>query len=114
MADTTRDVSHEDQMSVICRYVGPDRAVHERLIDLKEVREKIGDGQAIAIIQSVDQNGSDNILLFNRTILRTVCHGNTMVHKHLPLGYWTEKYHINHAKAIVQIPSMNMPVKLVQ
>ena len=60
MADTTPDVSHKDQMSVICRYVNQDGAVHERLIDLKEVREKTGGGQANAIIQSVDQNGLDN------------------------------------------------------
>ena len=60
MADTTPDVSHKDQMSVICRYAGPDGAVNERLLDLKEVREKTGDGQAIAVIQSVDQNGLDN------------------------------------------------------
>ncbi|CAB3994785.1 zinc finger MYM-type 1-like [Paramuricea clavata] len=37
-----------------------DGAVHERLLDLKEVREKTGEDQAIAIIQSVDQNGLDN------------------------------------------------------
>ncbi|CAB4011746.1 zinc finger MYM-type 1-like [Paramuricea clavata] len=60
MADTTPDVSHKDQMSVICRYVDHDGAVHERLLDLKEVREKTGEGQATAIIQSVDQNGLDN------------------------------------------------------
>ena len=51
MADTTPDVSRKDQMSVICRYVAQDAAVHERLLDLKEVT---------AIIQSVDQNGLDN------------------------------------------------------
>ena len=63
MADTTPDVSHEDQMSVICRYVDQDGAVHERLLDLKEVREKTGHGQACAIIQSVDQNGLDNKII---------------------------------------------------
>ena len=60
MADTTPDVSHKDQMSVICRYVDQDGAVHERLLGLKEVREKTGHGQATVIIQSVDQNGLDN------------------------------------------------------
>ena len=60
MADITPDVSHKDQMSVICRYVDLDGAVHEHLIDLKEFREKTGDGQATAMIQSVDQNGLEN------------------------------------------------------
>ena len=50
MADTTPDLNHKDQMSVICRYVYQDGAVHERLLDLKEVREKTGHGQATAII----------------------------------------------------------------
>ena len=47
MADTTPDVSHKAQMTVICRYVDQDG-------------EKTGHGQATAIIQSVDQNGLDN------------------------------------------------------
>ena len=50
MADTTPDLNHKDQMSVICRYVYQDGAVHECLLDLKEVREKTGHGQATAII----------------------------------------------------------------
>ena len=60
MSDTTPDVSHKDQMSVICRYVNHDGTVHERLLDLKEVRDKTGRGQATATIQSVDQSGLDN------------------------------------------------------
>ncbi|XP_028407525.1 uncharacterized protein LOC114530139 [Dendronephthya gigantea] len=60
MADTTPDVSHKDQMSVVCRYVDHDGAVRERLLDLKEVRDKTGEGQATATIQSVDRNGLNN------------------------------------------------------
>ena len=39
--------------------VDQDGAVHEHFLDLNEVREKTGHGQATAI-QSVDQNGLDN------------------------------------------------------
>ena len=115
MADTTPDVSHKGQMSVICRYVDQDGAVYERLLDLKEVREKTGHGQATAIIQSVDQNGLDNkSIAFQSYDFTNICRENTMVHKQLSLGYLTEKYHTYHAKAIVQILSMNTLVKLVQ
>ena len=59
MADTTPDASHKDQMSVITRYVNDNGVVCERLVDLKEVRDKTGAGQAAAVIASVDQNGMD-------------------------------------------------------
>ena len=59
MADTTPDTSHKDQMSVITRYVNDNGVVCERLVDLKEVRDKTGAGQAAAVIASVDQNGMD-------------------------------------------------------
>ena len=73
MADTTPDVSHKDQMSVICRYVDQDGAAHERLLDLKEVREKTGYGQAAAIIQSVD-----------RAVARTLIGGGVYSYIHVP------------------------------
>ena len=60
MADTTPDVSQKDQMSVICRYVDVNGGVRERVIDIKEVRDKTGEGQASAVIQSVDNKGLDN------------------------------------------------------
>ena len=101
-------------MSVICRYVDQDGGVHERLLDLKEVREKTGHGQATAIIQSVDQNGLDNKSIAFQSYNFTVCRENTMVHKQLSLGYLTEKYHTYHAMGIVQILSMNTLVKPVQ
>ena len=46
-------------MSVILRYVNDNGVVCERLVDLKEVRDKTGAGQAAAVIASVDQNGMD-------------------------------------------------------
>ena len=59
MADTTPETSHKDQMSVIMRYVNDNGVVCKRLVDLKEVRDKTGAGQAAAVIASVDQNGMD-------------------------------------------------------
>ena len=56
----TVDISHKDLMSVISRYVDQGGVVHEHLLDLKEVREKTGDGQATTILQSVGQNGLDS------------------------------------------------------
>ena len=60
MADTTPDVSQKDQMSVICRYINVNGGVCEHVIDIKEVCEKTGEGQASAVIQSVDNKGLDN------------------------------------------------------
>ena len=59
MADRTPDTSHKDQMSVITQYVNDNGVVCERLVDLKEVRDKTGAGQAATVIASVDQNGMD-------------------------------------------------------
>ena len=39
MADTTPNVSHKDQMNVICRYVDHDGAVREHLFDMKGARQ---------------------------------------------------------------------------
>ena len=60
MAHTMPDVSQKDQMSVICRYVDVNDCVRERVINMKEVRDKTGEGQASAVIQSVDNKGLDN------------------------------------------------------
>ncbi len=60
MADTTPDVNHKDQMSVICRYVNESawcgmRASYRS--DLKEIPTKTGADQAAAIISTVDSHG---------------------------------------------------------
>lgn len=60
MADTTSDVNHKDQMGVICRYVNESGVPCERLIHLKDVRDKTGAGQAAAILLSIDNNGLDS------------------------------------------------------
>ena len=60
MANTAPRVSQKDQMSVICRYVDVNGGVRECVIDIKEVRDKTGEEQASAVIQSVDNKGLDN------------------------------------------------------
>ena len=52
--------------------------------------------------------------LFNRTILRTVCRGNIMVHKQLSLGYLAEKYHTYHAKGIIQAAATGLLAKVLR
>jgi hypothetical protein len=44
MADTTRDVSHVDQLSVSVNAEGNPQ---ERLVDIKVIHDKTGDGQGI-------------------------------------------------------------------
>ena len=117
MADTSPDVSHKNQMSVICRYVDQDGAAHERLLDLKEVRDKTEHSQATAIVQLVDQNGLDNKSIDrfqSYDFTRTVCRGNTMVHKQLSLGCLTEKYRTYHAKGIVQAAATGLLAKVLR
>ena len=47
MADTTPDVSHVDQLSVVARYVNAEGNPQERLVDIKVIHDKTGDGQGI-------------------------------------------------------------------
>ena len=53
MADTTPDTSHLDQLSVVLRYVTPSCVVRERLVDMRDIDNKTGDGQATAILESL-------------------------------------------------------------
>lgn len=56
IADTTPDVSHRDQLAVVARYVDLDSNLPvERLVDIKDVKDKTGDGQAQEIVASVDR-----------------------------------------------------------
>ncbi|CAB3989752.1 zinc finger MYM-type 1-like [Paramuricea clavata] len=60
IADTTPNVSHTDQMAVVARYVCPDSGLPtERLVDIKDINDKTGDGQALAIIASLDRKCLD-------------------------------------------------------
>ena len=60
MVDTTPDVSHKDQINVICKYFTESGVPCKRLIDLKDVRDRAGAGQAAAITSSVNSQGLDS------------------------------------------------------
>jgi hypothetical protein len=54
IADTTPDVSHVDQLSVVGRYVDKDR-----LIDIKEIHDQTGEGHAQGILSSLNEKSID-------------------------------------------------------
>ncbi|CAB4017034.1 Hypothetical predicted protein [Paramuricea clavata] len=51
--DTAPDTSHLDQLSVVLRYVTPSCVVRDRLVDIRDIDSKTGDGQATAILESL-------------------------------------------------------------
>ena len=57
IADTTPDVSHMDQLSVVARYVDQERHAQERLVDMREIQDKTGEGHATGILAALDENG---------------------------------------------------------
>jgi hypothetical protein len=56
MADTTPDVSHQDQLSVCLRYVDSSGEVSERLIAVCEALDKTGLGIAEKIKEVLEKN----------------------------------------------------------
>ena len=46
IADTTPDVSHADQLSVVARYVDQEGHAQERLVDMQELEDKTGECHA--------------------------------------------------------------------
>ena len=54
IADTTPDVSHVDQLSVVARYVDKEGGPQERLVDIKEIHDKTGEGHAQQILSSLN------------------------------------------------------------
>ena len=46
IADTTPDVSHADQLSVVARYVDQEGHAQGRLVDMQELEDKTGEGHA--------------------------------------------------------------------
>ena len=59
IADTTPDVSHVDQLSVVARYVDKDGNPQERLVDIKEIHDKTGEGHAQGILSSLNEKSID-------------------------------------------------------
>ena len=60
IADTTPNVSHMDQLSVVARYVDQDGHARERLVDMREIQDKTGEGHATGILAALDENSSSS------------------------------------------------------
>ena len=57
MADTSPDTANTDRLVVAVRYVNTDNEPRERVIEMKETRDKDGKGQAKDILTSLISNG---------------------------------------------------------
>lgn len=65
MADTTPDVSHDDQLSIVVRYVNDAGIVSERLLDIIVATDKTGAGLASTILNCLNGHQvSTNNLIF--------------------------------------------------
>ena len=51
MADTTADVSHLDQITLVIGYVNTEFEIQERLVKISELKEKSGDAFTLKVIQ---------------------------------------------------------------
>ena len=109
IADTTPDVSNDDQLTVAVRYVNEEGTPRERLVETKKVTDKTGAGLAKAVLESFQErkintdsirfqtydsasamsgkyNGAQKGLseLLDRTIIYTPClpHGSNLAVEH--------------------------------
>ena len=57
LADTTPDTSHQDRLSCAVRFVGCNGEAEERLLEVKELKDKTGLGHAKAILATIDTAG---------------------------------------------------------
>ena len=57
MADTTHDLSHADQISLIIRHVDEKFQVQQRLLKISEINVKTGDGFAEKVIRMLNDLG---------------------------------------------------------
>ncbi|XP_028394420.1 uncharacterized protein LOC114518605 [Dendronephthya gigantea] len=67
MADTTPDISNKDQLAVAVRYLDTNDQRVERLIQVKEVTDKTGEGMANAPLSSLAECKIDNSTLCFQT-----------------------------------------------
>jgi hypothetical protein len=58
IADTTPDVSHVDQLSVVARYVDQEGHVRECLVGMREIEDKTGEGHAQGILAALNENST--------------------------------------------------------
>lgn len=63
MADTTPDVSNKDQLAVAVHYLDKDGTPAERLVQVKEVTDKTGEGLAQEILSSIAESKIDKDML---------------------------------------------------
>ena len=59
IAGTTIDVSNDDQMAFVVRYVSEEGKPRERLLETKKVMNKTGEGLAKAILQAAQERNLD-------------------------------------------------------
>ena len=59
-ADTTPDVTHQDRISNVVRFVNSDGDPCERLIEVKELLDKTGEGHVDSLLASIHKNGLDS------------------------------------------------------
>ena len=71
MADTTPDVSNEDQHTVAVRYVNEYGKPCERLLETKIVHDKSGAGLAKAILESAQKRETKQILVLHQCLENT-------------------------------------------
>jgi hypothetical protein len=55
LADTTPDVAHADQISLIIRYVDAEFRIQERLLKISEISSKTGDGFSQKVLAMVTE-----------------------------------------------------------
>ena len=58
-ADTTPDVTHQDRISNAIRYVNFNGEPCERLLEVKELLDKTGEGHVDSLLASINKNGLD-------------------------------------------------------
>jgi hypothetical protein len=65
MADTSPDTANTDRLAVAVRYVNEENQPKERVLEMKETKDKSGEGQAKEVLQSLNSKiGSQDGLVY--------------------------------------------------
>ncbi len=66
MADTSPDTANTDRLVVAVRYVNDENQPKERVLEMKETKDKSGEGQAKEVLQSLNSKiGSQDGLVYS-------------------------------------------------
>ena len=66
MADTSPDTANTDRLVVAVRYVNEENQPKERVLEMKETKDKSGEGQAKEVLQSLNSKiGSQDGLVYH-------------------------------------------------